>query len=171
MRRLMLLLTIAGPILGATPDDTAIRARLAECNAGFNERNTQVLRSCYSPGADMRGDETGSDGKFLLSRDAVLREIARQRSSWVFGQATRTLTVEKVRILGDGVAITDCSFTLSGARYEDGKPMPSPVEGFLTIVMVKEDGKWVIASSRSAQRWNTPTRLITNPAEIHFGGK
>ena len=58
------------------------------------------------------------------------------------------LTIDQIWFAGADVALVDGTYMVIGAVDPNGQALP-PRKGLLTSVLIKEDGAWHVAASRS----------------------
>src|SRR5207245_4379810 len=78
---------------------------------------------------------------------AAGREVFIQRHATVSKTSHLTRTVENIRFLKPDIAIVDGIYEATGMRDTAGNPAP-PLRQWVTNVMVKQNGRWLITAWR-----------------------
>jgi len=131
--------TAAAPAVRPTDDD-AIRPMVADAIRRLNQGDLTAIREYW----DENADYVGIDGQFIHGRQAMEAFFAQLLKA---GFGTETGTVEQVRFLASDLAIVDGSWTVTGARGEDGKPLP-PIRGRGCEIVQKKRGRWRFVATR-----------------------
>ena len=93
------------------------------------------------------GDLMEPDGMTAKHRDEVEKHFAEEHAG-PFKNTELKLTIDSVWFAGADVALVDGTYMVMGAVDPNGQPLP-PRKGLLTSVLIKEDGTWHVAASRS----------------------
>jgi len=123
--------------------DAAIRALYADFTAAWNAHDPKKMASFWA----IDGDTMEPDGMSAKGRDEVEKHFADEHTS-AFKKTELKLTVDSVWFATADVALVDGTYVVVGAVDPNGQELP-PRKGLLTSVLIKEDGKWHVAASRS----------------------
>ena len=93
------------------------------------------------------GDLMEPDGATAKGRQEVERHYTDEHAM-AFKNTELKLTVDSVWFVTGEVALVDGTYLVVGAVDPNGQPLP-PRKGLLTSVLIKEDGTWHLAASRS----------------------
>jgi uncharacterized protein (TIGR02246 family) len=118
---------------GASEDELAIRNVLANSTAAFNRHSANLTPDGYSDDFDAVNPAGGRVAGKPDLRDAFQTYLKNAR---------KTEAVQRIRFIRPDVALVDAEYEFTGT---DIRPDP---KGFETIVLVKNDGRWVIAALR-----------------------
>jgi uncharacterized protein (TIGR02246 family) len=119
---------------GTPEDELAIRKVLAENTAAFNQHKPDLNSQATTDDFDVVNPPgIYSSGKPDL-RDAF---------RGAFRNARMVATVDRIRFIRPDVVLVDGTFEITGTEI---KPAP---KGLRTIVLVKDNGRWVITALRS----------------------
>lgn len=99
------------------------------------KRDTLLLKSILT--ADV--DQLVSTGEW---RNGINASVKGMLKSSATSPGTRTLTIEKIRLLNPNSAIVDCKYEIQNA---DGTPRKM----WSTFIVVDEKGKWKISAIRN----------------------
>jgi len=92
------------------------------------------------------GDYTEPDGRTVSGRAEVERLYGIEHGT-VFKDSKLNLVVERVRFVAEGVAVSDGSYELFGARDPRGRPIGLR-SGYFTTVLVRAGDEWKVAAAR-----------------------
>jgi uncharacterized protein (TIGR02246 family) len=128
-------------------DELAIRKVLADTTAAFNQHNRYLNPEATTDDFDL----VNPPGTYTSGK-ADLQDAFRG----AFRNARMVATVDRIRFIRPDVALVDGTFEISGSEIS-----PAP-KGLRTIVMVKENGRWMITALRQmipvAPTGTTPQR-------------
>ncbi len=124
-------------------NDEAIRKLYAELTAAWNAHDTKRMASFWA----LDGDLVEPDGATAKGRSEVEKHYAEEHAM-AFKNTTLALTVDSVWFITADVALVDGTYVVSGAVDPNNQPLP-PRKGLLTSVLIREDGTWHVATSRS----------------------
>jgi uncharacterized protein (TIGR02246 family) len=134
MRVLLVFCIIAAPLLAQKPaDDAAVRDVVKRYVDARDAKDPKATEALFTADAD----QLVSSGVWRKGRPEVVKGT--MASSEAAG-GKRTITVESVRWLGEGVAIAD-------GRYEIAGPQPRKM--WTSIVVVRKPEGWRIAAIRN----------------------
>ena len=102
-----------------------------------------ALRALLSHDAD----QLTSSGQWRRGEDAAVAGMGRSSAANPGG---RSLTVETVRLLGDGTAIADARYHIEGADGGDGRELWS------TFMLVRRGDAWKITAIRNMKPTGAP---------------
>jgi uncharacterized protein (TIGR02246 family) len=131
---------LLGPALARQTDETAIRARVKEYVSAYNRGDASGVAAVYAP----EGTHTYVMG--LTHRGRV--EIEKGLQEMLAGPLKGTqiaITPEKIRILGDGIAVEEATFVMSGLKTPAGL-QADPVKGLCLGVYQKQGQRWFAAA-------------------------
>jgi uncharacterized protein (TIGR02246 family) len=123
----------ATAVIGASEDELAIRNVLAGSTAAFNRHSSNLMPDGYSDDFDA---VNLSGGRVVGKPD--LGEAFKT----YLKNAHKTETVQRIRFIRPDVALVDAESEFAGT---DIRPDPKGLE---TIVLVKQNGRWVITALR-----------------------
>jgi len=124
-------------------NDDAIRALYGKFVAAWNAHDPKAMAAFYA----IDGDTMEPDGMSAKGRPEVEKHFAEEHAS-AFKNTELKLTVDSVWFATADVALVDGTYVVIGAVDPNGQPLP-PRKGLLTSVLIKEDGTWHVAASRS----------------------
>jgi len=116
-------------------DDAAITKLIDQYSEARENKDTVLLKNILTDDID----QLVSNGEWRAGIRVAVEGMMRSSTA---NPGTRTLTVDKIRYLGDDSAIADC-------RYEITNPDGSDRKMWSTFVVVKQKGKWKIAAIRN----------------------
>ena len=124
-------------------NDEEIRKLYTQFAAAWNAHDTKKMASFWA----IDGDTMEPDGVTAKHRDEVEKHFAEEHSG-PFKNTELKLTIDSVWFAGADVAMVDGTYMVVGAVGPNGQALP-PRKGLLTSVLIKEDGQWHVAASRS----------------------
>jgi|SRR5215468_1408458 len=124
-------------------NDDAIRKAYADFIAAWNVHDPHKMAAMYT----IDGDILEPDGATAKGRAEVEKHYTEEHAV-AFKNTELKLTVDSVWFVTGDVALVDGTYLVVGAVDPNGQPLP-PRKGLLTSVLIKEDGVWHIAASRS----------------------
>ncbi|MGH7787198.1 MAG: YybH family protein [Candidatus Binatia bacterium] len=124
-------------------NDAAIRALYAEFVTAWNAHDAAKLASFWT----IDGDVREPDGAVAKGRDEVAKHFADEHAA-AFKDTEIKLTIDSVWFASGDVALVDGAYVVLNAVDPNGQALP-PRKGLLTSVLIKEDGTWRVAASRS----------------------
>jgi uncharacterized protein (TIGR02246 family) len=117
-----------------SPDENAIRQRLATYADARSKRDAKAEALCYAEDGDFRS----SAGPFVTGREAIERQLTVNNPNYRF-----ELEIVSLRFVTPDVAIAE-------TKLQTGVlPILSPLVG--TYMMVKRNGEWLIEAARIAR--------------------
>jgi uncharacterized protein (TIGR02246 family) len=121
-------------IAGDGGDEAAIRKVLSDAITGFNRHEARLVPEAYSNNVDIVSPTGGRvEGRPDLG----------EAFKTFLKTARKIESVQRIRFIRPDVALVDAEFELTGT---DLKPYPKGLE---TIVLVKENGRWMITALRT----------------------
>lgn len=131
-----------------SPELEAIRAESQAFVSAFNQGDAETLAALWTED----GEYVDDAGQELIGRDAIQKAYAQYFAD--NPGVTLRLTIDSLRLVGPGVAIED------GRALQEPAPAREPGVSAYTVMHVKADGKWRMASVRD--RWiPTPTEVAS----------
>lgn len=124
-------------------NDEVIRKVYGEFVAAWNAHDPHRMAAMYA----IDGDVMEPDGATAKGRNEVEKHFAEEHAA-AFKNTELKLTVDSVWFVTGDVALVDGTYLVVGAVDPNGQPLP-PRKGLLTSVLIKEDGTWHVAASRS----------------------
>ncbi|MEQ8808384.1 MAG: SgcJ/EcaC family oxidoreductase [Imperialibacter sp.] len=118
-----------------TQNDKAITKLIDQYSEARETKDTVLLKDILTDDID----QLVSNGEWRMGIRVAIDGMMRSSTA---NPGTRTLTVDKIRYLGDDSAIADC-------RYEIKNPDGSERKMWSTFVVVKQKGKWRISAIRN----------------------
>lgn len=133
-----------GPVPSGEPKGVELEVRQAYARFvdAWNRHDVDAMAAQWTE----HGDYMEPDGRTVFGQDEVRKLLTYEHAS-VFKNSELHLVVERVRQVGDDVALADGSYELFGATDELGKKIATR-SGYLSIVLVKKDGAWKVSASR-----------------------
>ncbi len=126
----VLLFLLAGSLFAQSADEAAVRGVVRRYVDARDHADPRALADLFTADAD----QLVSSGQWRKGHDEVVRgTVASSRSE----TGKRTITVESVRFLADGVALAD-------GRYEIGER-----KMWTSLLIVRERDVWKIAAIRN----------------------
>jgi uncharacterized protein (TIGR02246 family) len=116
-------------------DDEAVRAVVRRYVDAREARDAKAVAALFTADAD----QLVSSGEWRLGRDDV---VAGSLASSAQSGGTRAIDVERVRFVGENVAVADGRYSIIGLQAGDRRM-------WSTFVMVKDAGGWRIAAIRN----------------------
>ncbi len=123
---------------GPLPDEKQkkdIYSLIGNYSQAREKRDTVLLKSILIPEVD----QLVSTGEW---RNGIATSVKGMLQSSASSPGTRTLTIEKIRLLNLNAAIVDCKYEIQNA---DG----SPRKMWSTFIVVSEKGRWKISAIRN----------------------
>jgi uncharacterized protein (TIGR02246 family) len=142
--------TSAAPAHGAADDEKAIRAAAEQFVVAFNKHDAKAVAALWAVDGDYL-DETGTLG---TGRDAIEKYYADYFAAE--HEAKISLEVDAIRVLGPDTAVED------GSAAVTATPHAAPILGRYTVVHVKRDGAWQMASVRELK---AESAAVADPLE------
>jgi len=120
-------------------DKVAVRAVVDGLMNAWNGHDVKAFAALFTPDADF----TNWRGAGASGRDKIEEFHARPFAT-VFKDSHQRYSDCKIRFIRPDVATVDVHWEMTGMVDAQGNPRP-PRNGLLSLVMVKESGKWEIA--------------------------
>jgi uncharacterized protein (TIGR02246 family) len=127
---------------GASKDEDAIKARVAEFIAAFNKGDAKAAAAFWTDDATLV-NPAGVKGK----GPAEIEKVIAGDSSTILKEAKMEMTVVQFRPIGKDSAWIELEHSVNGAHGPDGKPLP-PMTFHVPALMVKKGKNWMIAEAR-----------------------
>lgn len=122
--------------------DASVRSMTDEFVRHWNAHDTDSLASMWT----QDGDHTEPDGRTVYGPKEIKRLFDIEHGS-VFRDTELNLVVERVRSVGDDVAIADGTYELFNARDPAGNDIGTRT-GYFFYVVVKDGEGWKVSASR-----------------------
>jgi uncharacterized protein (TIGR02246 family) len=153
----LLLLALGSTSLAQEPpagDDAAIRQRIEEYVAAYNNHDAQAVADLWADDAVYLNRDTGEPIEGRPAIAAMFEEMFKE------GEADQlSVTVQSLRLVTPDVAIEDGAVELVSAEGE-------PVETKYTAVHVKKDGQWYLNSVRETDVPAPAEAAAEQPGEL-----
>jgi uncharacterized protein (TIGR02246 family) len=120
----------------AVDEDALVRKLVDRYSSAREESNPSVLETLFTENAD----QLVSSGEWRKGRAALVKGMLESSHS---NPGNRTITVEDVTFLRDGVAIANARYEIAGDGSRPARRMWS------TFVCVREEADWRIAAIRN----------------------
>lgn len=135
---MLFLALLASPALfGAGPEDeAAVRDLVAKYVAAREERDPKAIEALFTEDAD----QLVSTGEWRFGRPTLVKGMLGSSAS---RPGDRTITVDRVRFLGEDVALADGPYIIAGTGGQAERRM------FASFTMQRVDGQWRIAAIRN----------------------
>jgi uncharacterized protein (TIGR02246 family) len=124
------------PLPSHDADEKAVRAVIDACARAYNAHDAQAMAALYTAEAEL----VNEDGQSAQGRPAIERVFASIFQE--HPQAHMEIAVEAIRFVGPAVAIED------GVSTVVQQPNGAAERSRYSVVHVKEEGKWQMASVR-----------------------
>jgi uncharacterized protein (TIGR02246 family) len=124
-------------------NDAAIRGLYAEFTKAWNDHDARKMASFWA----LDGDTVEPDGMVAKGRAEVEKHFAEEQST-AMKDSTLKLTVDAVWFVTADVALVDGTYVVLNAHDPNGQQLP-PRKGLVTSVVIREEGTWHVAASRS----------------------
>jgi uncharacterized protein (TIGR02246 family) len=131
---------VLSPVLAQEPAETAIRARVKAYVAAYNRGDAKSVAANYA--------ENGTHTYALGFTHRGRLEIEKGLGDLLAGPWKGTqiqITPERIRLLGDAVAVEEATFVLSGLKTPAGVPV-GDVKGLCLGVYQKQGTRWLSAA-------------------------
>lgn len=115
-----------------------IIALVALREAAWNAGDLAAYGNLLTEDADI----VSATGRAARGREAFLALYSKQRAGALAGARTKT-KVRKVRVLGEGVALADVDYEMTGGEVDAIR------SGTAAFIVVRVEGRWRIAAIRS----------------------
>lgn len=119
-------------------DEAAVRAHFASFAEAWARGDAHAVAEGHAEDADI----LRPNQPVIVGRAAIEAFYAQMFAGPLKGVAKKT-TVDRVRLLGRDVAVVDSSYTL------DRDEPPLHAKGTSVSILIKRDGHWLTAASRS----------------------
>ena len=142
---LLLAVPILAMIYNATSpqdDERTIRSMVEKSIARLNKGDITAFEDFW----DENADYIGVDGTMLHGRSQI-QEFFRKLMPSNAPPFQQDATIEQIRFITPELAISDGSWTITGARDAAGKELP-PIKGRGLEVVQKKNGRWWFVSTR-----------------------
>lgn len=116
-------------------DDAAVRAVVKQYVEARDQKDAEAIRALFTADAD----QLVSSGEWRKGLDEVVRGTL---ASSAGNPGTRTITVQSIRFLANGVAIAD-------GRYEIAGPQGATRRMWTTLLLTRGPNGWRIAGIRN----------------------
>ena len=140
---------IAVGVVGAqqenTTDKRAIEALVTQFMDAWNQHDAHTFAALFAEDADF----TNVRGTHAHGRAAV-EEFHAPMFATIFKGSHQTGQLRSIRFLKPDIAIVDMDWEMTGAATPEGAARP-PRKGLLDWVMVKADGRWLIAAMHNTE--------------------
>lgn len=124
-------------------NDEAIRKLYAEFTAAWNAHDPKKMASFWA----LDGDTVEPDGMAAKGRPEVEKHFGDEQAT-AFKSSELKLTIDSVWFITENVALVDGTYVVLNALDPNGQQLP-PRKGLVTSMLLKENGKWHVAASRS----------------------
>jgi uncharacterized protein (TIGR02246 family) len=138
----VLLLLTAVPALGASRDEEAIKARVADFIATFNRGDAKTLSTFWVEDGTLV-NPMGMTGK----GPAEIEKVLASDIGGILKGTTMEMSVVAYRAVGKDAAFIELEHKVTGAKSPDGHALP-PVTFHVPCLMLKQGKVWKIADSR-----------------------
>lgn len=125
-------------------DEQAVRNVLQQFSAARNAKDAPAAAAFFSEDADFGT----SRGERTEGRKNIEKRFATSFASGPYKKSVVKEDIVSVRMISEDCAIADFNWELSGLVDVNGKELPTR-KGGATTVLVRKDGKWLIAALRA----------------------
>jgi uncharacterized protein (TIGR02246 family) len=149
MKRLCLLpvfiglMTLSAAGADRNEDDAAIQKRHDEWCAAWNQHDSKLLASFFLND----GDAMSPVGRYAKGT-AEIEKLFTDEHTGIMAGTTYAGTIERIRYIGENVAIVDVAGEITGMKGRGRAPTP-PFKHHVTWIAEKKDGKWMAAGARA----------------------
>lgn len=129
-------------------EKAAIRACLDQFYAAYSRGDAKSVASLYHPNANLviQGQEVA------VGRAAIEREYIRLIALDPIRPDTKVSQALRIHLVNADLAVVDAAALLT--KLGDGRTEEKLGDAFFTIVVVKDDGRWLLAALRGASDGN-----------------
>ncbi len=124
-------------------NEQTIRKLYMDFTAAWNDHDPKKMAAFWS----LDGDTVEPDGMAAKGRNEVEKHFAEEQST-AMKESTLKLTIDSVWFVTADVALVDGSYVVLNAHDPNGQQLP-PRKGLVTSVVIRENGTWHVAASRS----------------------
>jgi uncharacterized protein (TIGR02246 family) len=121
-------------------DERTIRGMVDQAIARLNRGDVSAFADFWAEDADY----VGVDGKLTKGRSHIQNLFRQMGKS---GPGQQTATIEQIRFIMPKLAIVDGSWTVTGARDDNGKELPV-IRGRGFELVQKKNGSWKFIATR-----------------------
>ena len=126
-------------------DKAAIEARMQEFATAWNAHDPKAMAATWAED----GDLVNPFGRSPRGRAEIVK-LFEEEQGGVMKTSTYTVGASTIREIRPGVAVADFDSTVTGMTSPDGQAIP-PFAHHVTVVYVKEGGKWSAKTGRAFQ--------------------
>jgi uncharacterized protein (TIGR02246 family) len=141
-----------GGISSDVQNEKQIRQLYTDFVKAWNKHDVDAMTELWA----IDGDTMEPDGTHAQGRTAVGILLQREHQT-VFDKTTIDLSVSDVWFPSENVALVDGGYEITGIHTPWGQELPAR-RGHLTSVLIRENGRWWIAASRSSIPVTLPYR-------------
>ncbi len=123
-------------------NEKVIRQLFAQFTEAWNRHDWKALGEMWA----LDGDQQDPDGRLSRGRPEVTALLKKQHET-VFRKTKLTMTIDGVWFIKGDVALATGDYSLHGVLMPDGRKL-APRGGFLSVILLHEQGKWWIEASR-----------------------
>lgn len=135
---LLLALTLSMPAFAQSRDEIAVRSVAMQQADAWNKHDAVAYSALFTADCDV----VNVVGWWWKSRAEMQQKLTRMFAS-VFRNSVLTFTDVQVKFLTPDIAVAHARWTMTGEQMPPGQPVPD--KGIQTLVMTRDDGKWLIA--------------------------
>ena len=125
-----------------TSPEAAFEEMAAKWAEVWNSGDMEGLAALYTEDADF----IGIDGKVHQGREAIVKSFA-DLAETAFKGAQVSIERTHIRQIKPNIMVGDSAWEFTGGPEVEGQTPPT--KGTSTVVVVNQDGKWIITSHRS----------------------
>jgi uncharacterized protein (TIGR02246 family) len=126
---------------GRTVDEKAIRAVLATCEETWNKHDMKAWGKLFTDDVDYvnRAGGLWKGNRANVEAHEAIHEAMKKQNQ----KMTWTAAVEKISFLSPDIALVHATSNWPGFTFPSGEEAKE-FRGIMTLVMVKQDGNWLI---------------------------
>ena len=124
-------------------NEATIRTLYTEFAEAWNAHDAKKMASFWA----LDGDTIEPDGMVAKGNAEVEKHFAEEQAT-AMKDSTLKLTIDAVWFVTADVALVDGSYVVLNAADPNGQQLP-PRKGLVSSVVIREDGIWHVAASRS----------------------
>lgn len=124
-------------------EQDAVRQVVEARRVAWNAQDIKAYRALLTQNAEL----TSATGRVACGREEILRLYVEQREGAYRDASLPSTVVTRIAFEGADVAFAEAEFILADVRAADGESLPR-ICGINSYRLVREDGKWLIASMR-----------------------
>ncbi len=145
MRRLMIMILVASSsaAFAGGSEDAAILKVHEDFAANWNKNDYKAMAAMFADDADL----INPLGRVAKGKAEIEKLYQDEQTTAFKGSHFTSDCAAGLHVIKPDVAVVTCSFTVTGGKLPDSKPMP-PLKGIYTATMVKANNRWQVVAGR-----------------------